>query len=231
MQLNLFLSHTHTSQYLPEDTHQRKRKHTATANIHVLCNTPLRRWARFIWCSLHFTEPIFEKRYYLIAPMHTLCIEALRLSRFKRAWVCVPYYMRIMFLTVSGFLFLHNFMPVFALSLSHSFPFVAYRAKGRSNESIFYWPIDFHFCFAIYYNLILNLVHFTSISSIAHFFPHSLSLSLFISVVRLQFNFSENVNLFLQYHHHYMEYFGCVPTTLSTVCTSARPFLYIHIVL
>lgn len=30
--------------------------------------------------------------------------------------------------------------------------------RKRERQSIFYWPIDFHFCFAIYYNLILNFI-------------------------------------------------------------------------
>lgn len=81
--------------------------------------------------------------------------------------------------------------------------------RNRQKLSIFYWPIDFHFCFAIYYNLILNLVHFTSISFECSLFPYSLFSSphTYSVCVRMQFNFSENANLFLQYHHHYMEFF------------------------
>lgn len=161
-----------------------------TTLIHVL-QAPL--YDRFISCRF-ILRPILGERYYLIAPLHTLYRRPLSARLYKSIDVCI---LLIFFLQSVCFLYHRCFRRILSLSLPPlhlEAPFLF----------IFYWPIDFHFCFTIYYNLILNLVYFTSISSIVVlFFFLYFYFGDCLVLVGVQFNFSENVNLFLQYHHHY----------------------------
>lgn len=187
MPIAIELTHPRTKAYNIQ-THNRTCTKMPTCFEHPLTSDSFH-------VALFTLRPIFGKRSCLIAPLHILYVSPFLPTDFIDC-MCV---------SRNSFFFLHRriFFPSSVVSLLLFLLllllllilFVCLLFFFAFSRFIFYWPIDFHFCFAIYYDLILNLVHFTSIFSIAirAFFCSSL----------LQFNFFENVNLFLQYHHDY----------------------------
>lgn len=145
----------------------------------------------------------------------TYCMSAL-VYRFHRFHVC---FWKFGFLFTSSHFFIRSSSAAAAAVTAEFMLFFVIFSL------VFYWPIDFHSCFAFYYDLILNLVHFTSIFSIAVLhFPF-----LFFSCVRCNSIFPRMWIYFCDIII-IIRCFGCgFSPTRQSVCGSVRaPPLFMY---